>query len=1387
MKMIRVRKHLKGIFAFVMALAITITSISFGGLGYNVKTKAAGEFPATGVHTGTLSHGSYYGLIDLYNSVSSDVIEADNMTSNGEKRACFCLSPGVSETTKANAYKSANYTSGYGIKYYKALMQFYYDKKDDYKDNAIRFATGIFVWRTVVLERSHKGNFVASDYNANGFKNGFLASMKSIFGYSDSTANNIYDKAYDYIKEGANGKHNDSWALLKWTASASQTMLTGKKVPAPKSVKIKINKDLDESGSGITLSGTKYVLRKGSASGDKVATFSLDSDGLDSIEISHKADYTSTVKYYICESENVGGTISNKNNNPIEFSIDWSKVSGYGGQAYIKKNGLETSKNWFIKGTSFNTRCKGQLEEQLAKGYVSITKESATNGKKLSGAEFTIYAYNKDSKKYELLTKNNNKNENITNPIVTNANGVAKSDTIWYTKKNQGCFIIKETKAPSGFDNSYESKKFTIKNGNGVIDNNLNYGKKFVDSEHIYNARLSLAKSDMDTNDPIFDAEFTLYEGYDDRTGKPAKIADAIDFKWKPNGQKLEQLKDKETGELTNTYTSGLLSSDRTYQLRETKRPKSHYSINDSSGGGGMSELGWNTLADYDKGDYNYYANIEVVGDNTIKVLNSNMRELETLENNATLEVHNRTVFGSLKVIKVDKDNPNIKLKGASFELWEARSEIQNSNISKERFESSDYIPSAEQGDIIVNNGVTDENGELYFGNLVAERYYYLVETKPAEGYYLPEKKVTPIYASAEDAVMTSGNFEFAFEKTIPNEKAYIDLSIHKVSVSRTGKESVALKGAKFALYKVEKIVTDPDALSDDQLDQDDTDNDGISDDTEDAISEDTEITENDVDDGSLTNMNYINYDYSKLEPIKANIETDENGNAIVDKALEAGGYVLVELEAPKNYKVAEPQYIFVDTEKLYSATPYEVEVEDDEFEAEVKCVKRDIETGKVIKASGVGFKIKNLDTDTYVTQTVDTYAKPKVKGAPHDLIKSEETDIFYTDETGTVTLPNVLPVGNFQMEEHVAPLGYTLDPVPVKFKIDDEMDLYPDDPTRLYDYDENTREIVVPINSNDHPTTVEITKAKLSDKEELEGAKLKVVDKATGKTVESWTSTKTAHVIKALEIGKTYTLVETKPADGFVTAESIDFTVKDTNEVQKVVMYDDITRQQDKKTDITTGKPVIGAKLEILDKDGNVFDSWVTTKEEHLIEKIPVGEWILRETYAPNSYVTAKDIKFTVKDTGEIQTVEMKDDYTHIKLIKVEKNTNKRLNGATFSVKDSNGKIVANITTSSNGSAKINKKLKVGKTYKFTELSAPSGYKVAKPVTYKVKDTADTQIVKIEDEPIFKAPKSSSVYNAPKTGGNAFPIWYIVGIVASLILLVVGFIRIRRRKKVTN
>ena len=1357
------KRHVRQIIAAVLVMVMMVSLVT--GYQQEKTVKAAGSFPASGVHTGTLSHGSYHRLSGLYSSTNAKVCEADTMSSEGDSRASFCMSPGVSETTKAGAYKSSTYQSGYGIKYYKALISFYYDTKGDYKTDAVRYATQFFVWRTVVLERNHKGNFAASAYDGSGFKSGFIASMKSLMGYSDKTATNLYNKAYGYIKNGADGAYNNKVALLKWVASYSQTMLTGK-VYSNKEVKVKINKDLDQSGSGISLAGTKYEIHEGSKNGTKVGTFTLDKNGIDTVLLKKDGIYDKTVSYYIKETKNVAGTTSNKNKKAMTFDINWGKIKdgSTGATLSLTKSGVSGNKPSYLETAgTLASLCKTQLTDIIPGITVSVHKYDKATKKDLQNAQFTIYAYNQKTGKYNTkVTKANNLNNDITNPIVTNKNGNAKSAKLYYTSKNLGKFKIVETKAPDGYINSKASKVFSIKSGNGTTNENQSVSFEIPNTKTTStNYPVKLVKIDPDTQTPIFDAEFSISVYKNKKDGKYYKYGTVdngtpkYDMYWAET-QKIAQDVDR-SGNVQNTYTTKDLPAGRTYRIEETKRPSGHATNGGYWGfGHGVSGM-LHTLADYDKNNMNMTIVFNLNSDGSIDILNNQGDVAHKQNYTEAIEVDNSQSSGEVTVIK-QNDKTGELLSGAAFELWE---------VTKAEYDQEGYVPSAENNDTLAGAGETGEDGKLTFGKLMrietsdgpqswrengtvlTEHYYILVETKAPDGYRLPAKNTTKVYVPANEAHYTMDSFSNAFEKeyVINNQEARLDLNLHKVSVSRTGKESIGLKGAKFALYKVQKIVTDEETGSDETVE--DSNNNGIDDATENAIGEDTEITDkstagatkevsNKVDYSELTNENYIDFDYSKLEPVYDDITTDENGNAVVPEALGAGGYVLVETKAPKNYLTAEPQYIFIDENSLYNTASYEIEVQDKEFEAMVHAIKKDITTGEVIKQAGVGFKVKNLDTGEYVKQTVDYYDEPEIEGAPHELIRSEVTDTFYTDENGEVLLPNVLPIGHYQLEEIVAPKGYLINKTPIKFTIDDEADYYPDDPNKQFDYDENTRDVVINLECKDTPTSTELSKKDITNQDELVGAHLAVWYEVGGKKVyvDKWTSTKDKHMIKALAVGQEYHMTEEIPADGYVTAKDIVFVVKDTEQVQKVEMIDDVTKTKISKTDITTGALIPGAELEITDLNGKVYAKWTSTNEPYYIEKLPIGDYILKEKKAPtkDGYVKAEDVKFTVKDTAEIQKVEMTDDYTKVEISKTDMVTGKLVPGAELEILDSTGKVVEKWTSTYH--PHMIEKLAVG-DYTLRETKAPTedGYVRAEDVKFTVRETGEIQKVEMKDD----------------------------------------------------
>jgi len=290
----------------------------------------------------------------------------------------------------------------------------------------------------------------------------------------------------------------------------------------------------------------------------------------------------------------------------------------------------------------------------------------------------------------------------------------------------------------------------------------------------------------------------------------------------------------------------------------------------------------------------------------------------------------------------------------------------------------------------------------------------------------------------------------------------------------------------------------------------------------------------------------------------------------------------------------------------------------------------------------------------------------------------------------------------------------------------------------------------------------VKITKTDLTGEKEVEGAHLSVVEKDTGKTADTWTSEKEPHPVSGLEVGKTYILTETRPADGYVTAESIEFTVEDDFKSELHQMKDDVTKLKISKEDITNSKELPGAQLVIKDSEGNEVEKWTSGEKPHYIEMLPIGTYTLTETAPPALYMKAEDVQFEVKDTGEIQTVTMLDKPTTVVIHKkdiVDGENGEELPGAKLEVRDSTGKVIDSWTS---GTTPHEIAYLTPGTYTLTEVTAPSGYDVAENVSFSVADNGEVQHVTMYDAPkeekIDLTGKKKTTTQSTPSGGGSYP-----------------------------
>ena len=486
-----------------------------------------------------------------------------------------------------------------------------------------------------------------------------------------------------------------------------------------------------------------------------------------------------------------------------------------------------------------------------------------------------------------------------------------------------------------------------------------------------------------------------------------------------------------------------------------------------------------------------------------------------------------------------------------------------------------------------------------------------------------------------------------------------------------------------------------------------------------------------------------VSADYYAADELVGSITTDGNGIAQMDN-LPLGRYYIVEKETSHGYVLDnEPRY--VDLTYRDQDTPlvtYSADWQNARQRVQVEVLKKEKDSDKVLSGAIFGL---------YAADDIVS-SKGKVLLAKDTLI-----ELKTTDEDGKIQFVADLPVDSrYYIKELAAPDGYVTDQEPQEFTFE-----YQGSGTSVAEY---------AFTFEDEQTTVELSKADLTDKKELPGASLKVTDE-DGNTVDEWVSKEEAHIIKGLIVGKKYKMTETKPADGYVTAESIEFTVENTKEVQKHQMLDDVTKVEISKKDIADSSEVPGAKLIILDKDGKKVESWTSTDKPHMVEKLPVGKYTLREEQAPDGYLIAEDVKFTVKDTGKVQKVKMKDAHPYGKLVikKTDSTSKAALPGAEFELREKeSGKVVEKLVTDKTGTATSGKipiatykNGKVEKTveYILVETKAPNGYELSskkEEIRFEYKDGKTKVIEIVKEIKNTKSPSGSTpTGNSPKTGDS--------------------------------
>jgi uncharacterized surface anchored protein len=349
---------------------------------------------------------------------------------------------------------------------------------------------------------------------------------------------------------------------------------------------------------------------------------------------------------------------------------------------------------------------------------------------------------------------------------------------------------------------------------------------------------------------------------------------------------------------------------------------------------------------------------------------------------------------------------------------------------------------------------------------------------------------------------------------------------------------------------------------------------------------------------------------------------SDENGNLTLPDMLKEGDYKLKEVKAPAANGLG---YLLSNVQVKFSVDGYHnwddpivVTFEDAPAMGEIKLTKTDAVGGEVIP---------DATYDVVAAEDIVTL-DGTVRAKAEDVV-----DTVTTGEDGTA-LSKSLYLGKYTVHETKTAQGYALDSTDY-------------DVTLAYK-DQVTEVVTESLAVEDEPTTLYVEKTDVESGDALRGVKFTLTDGKDYTEVRTTDEEGLAFWDKL--IPGTYTLKEAETLPGYVLSDKEWTVVVDENgfiegdAYFKVEAQNDFTKLVVTKTAADTKDTLKGATLQIVNSQGEVEAEWETDGKPFEIDRLPQGNYFLHELKAPDGYQVAPDVYFSVKDTAEVQSVDMCD-----------------------------------------------------------------------------------------------------------------------------------------------
>ncbi|MDA2068815.1 SpaA isopeptide-forming pilin-related protein [Bacillus cereus group sp. MYBK249-1] len=651
---------------------------------------------------------------------------------------------------------------------------------------------------------------------------------------------------------------------------------------------------------------------------------------------------------------------------------------------------------------------------------------------------------------------------------------------------------------------------------------------------------------------------------------------------------------------------------------------------------------------------------------------------------------------GSVEITKIDKDSQKV-LEGVVFEVQD------------------------EQGKV-VTEVKTDKDGKAKISDLSVGKYK-LVERKSLPGYKkltdsvsfeIKKGMTTVLSVKVENEQLDKGSVEItkidkdskkALKGVVFEVQDEAGTVVKEVKTDKDGKAKISdLSVGKYKLVEKESLpgykkLTDPVSF---EIKKGMTEVLSLKIENEMVDTGNIEITKIDKDNKApLAGVTFIVQDEKGNEVTK--VTTDKDGKANVSDLL-VGKYELVEVESLPGYKKLEKPISFEIKKGMTEVLSLKVENEM-------------VDTGNV--------EITKIDKDSKAPLENVVFEVRDLKGK----VVAKVT----TDKEGKANVSD-LSIGKYELVEVETPAGYKPLEKPISFEIEKGR------VTALKLTVEN--ELVDTGN-------VEITKVDKENKDALADAVFEIQDEA-GQVVAKITTDKKGQVqVTNLSVG-TYKLVEVKAPKGYKQlVDPITFQIEKgmTKSLALTVENEmlDKGNVEITKVDKDNQKALAGVVFEVQDEQGKVVTEVTTDKEgKAKISDLSVGKYKLVEKESlPGYKQLTEPVSFEIKKgMTEVLSLKVENeqlDKGNVEITKVDKDSQKVLEGVVFEVQDEKGKVVTKVTTDKEGKAKI-ADLSAGK-YKLVEVESLPGYKkLAKPVSFEIKKgMTEVLSLKVENELVDK------------------------------------------------